>query len=595
MNKINNIKECIQQNIFQMSIRTKETLITLFAMVTPLILFTLLLNVVLTSYSRDVGFHNISASLEALTNSVEEQVNTIYQDSVILLRDNSVRYLIQDPLSSQPNTPYITQKSNATIIIETLSDSDFIDNIRFYVGNKRYYLLDDHYFYRLSSIENAEWFQKVSGTFQKGIWVNTSVSPDSTQSISYITKVVFPSNYQKFQSIIRINYNMRYLQTMLTNSMVSPATFSVIVDSSSQVITYATYSDSAKKFDNLDINNIARNSFQKITLDGMAYWIYIATIQHVDWNIITLIPDNSFSITGIVKAFHPIMISVILCWAIILVISVLNISSMTSRIQAIIIHVRALREDKATAFIPTFRQQDEITELADNVNHLSMELKNNLKRNYLLGVAKKTSDLRALQAQINPHFLYNTLELIDYYAFDAQPEIVEEIVAKLSRFYKLSLNNGRDLYTLREELKLVESYFDIQSIRFQERISIHIDVPGECMQAAIPPITLQPLVENSINHGIREKENKCGNIYIKAYIDGDTIIISMVDDGIGIPEETLQKINTETLKITENSISAGHYGIRNINQRLKIMFGESYGLRICNIENGVKAEVILPL
>ncbi|MBR6396797.1 MAG: histidine kinase [Lachnospiraceae bacterium] len=589
------LKDLINRPLRKMSIRTKETLLILIAMVVPLIFFAIVLNVVLRSYSRDLALHNLSGAIDSLTNSITEQSNTIYQDSILMLRDPNIRYLVQEPESAGLNAPYLDQKSNAVMLVDNLNEAHYISSISFYVTDVRNYLIDNNYFYMLSQIEEKPWFEKVTGSSRKGIWVDTS--SEFKNSISYVTKVVYLSDYGKYNSILKIDYNVAYLKDMLNNSMISPASFCGIVDASDWhmlMLAEGSGGDDYKGYINL--RAIAGKGFTKQKLGNDYYWIYATHIEKPDWFVVTAMPEAAFNMFTQVKSFLPIVLSVLAAWTVIIIISVLNISSMTARIQAISRHVKAMREGDETSLIPSFKNQDEITDLADNVNHLQMELKDNLERNYILGVAKKSSDLRALQAQINPHFLYNTLEMIDYYAFDNQPEIVEEIVAKLSKFYKLSLNNGKELYSLSEELTLVSSYFDIQALRFQGKIKLNVDIPPDILTVSIPPITLQPLVENSIIHGIREKEDKHGNIFITARREGEAVVISVKDDGIGIPNETLLKINTETLKLTGAAISSKHYGIRNISQRIKIMFGEEYGISVRNNEGteGVTVDVKLP-
>ena len=136
-----NIRELIRQPLRKMSIRTKETLLVLVAMIVPLFFFAAVLNMILKSYSRDLALHNLSGAVDSLTNSVTEQTNTIYQDSILMLRDPNIRYLVQEPESAGLNAPYIDQKSNAVMLVENLNEADYIKSIGFYVTKVRDYLI----------------------------------------------------------------------------------------------------------------------------------------------------------------------------------------------------------------------------------------------------------------------------------------------------------------------------------------------------------------------------------------------------------------------------------------------------------------------
>ena len=147
-----------------------------------------------------------------------------------------------------------------------------------------------------------------------------------------------------------------------------------------------------------------------------------------------------------------------------------------------------------------------------------------------------------------------------------------------------------------DELCLVSSYFDIQRIRFQNKIHLKIAVPEQFMQVLIPPITLQPLVENSILHGIREREDKCGCITIQAKAESNILKIYVIDDGIGMSAQFISSMNDMLIENEpiNSTLKDTHYGLRNINQRIQLMFGTEFGLRISDVSKGSAVIVLLP-
>ncbi len=203
----------------------------------------------------------------------------------------------------------------------------------------------------------------------------------------------------------------------------------------------------------------------------------------------------------------------------------------------------------------------------------------------------KQIELNKLQSQIQPHFLYNTLECIHWQALSDGNRIVSRMVKALANYYRLSLSKGRDLVTLSEELSNIENYLIIQNARYSDIIQLQIDVQDNIMKILIPKITLQPLIENSIYHGIRVKERIKGKIIITAYEEENKIIISVIDDGIGMKEEQISNINKSISQLDESK----GYGIKNVNKRIEIMFGIEYGLVYKqNKYGGTTVDIILP-
>ncbi len=185
----------------------------------------------------------------------------------------------------------------------------------------------------------------------------------------------------------------------------------------------------------------------------------------------------------------------------------------------------------------------------------------------------KEIEFKALQSQINPHFLYNTLESIHWQALLCGHHEISTMVKALAGFYRISLSKGEAIIPLKNEAEHVENYMTIQEIRYKDKMESYIDISEEFYNVKIPKMTLQPLVENAIYHGLRGREAK-GFIKITAERDGDDIIVKTIDNGIGMTAEQISKLN-QTLE--DNDPSVG-YGVRNVHQRIKLFLGSPYGL-----------------
>lgn len=204
--------------------------------------------------------------------------------------------------------------------------------------------------------------------------------------------------------------------------------------------------------------------------------------------------------------------------------------------------------------------------------------------------AKRHMEIRALQAQINPHFLYNTLDSIVWMAESGKNQEVIIMTVSLARLLRQSISNNCNAVTIGQEINYVKSYLTIQKQRYRDQLNFKINVPLEIQQYKIIKLTLQPLVENAIYHGIKYKEGK-GTIFINGYEKEDSIVIEIIDDGIGMDEETLKNI----LITKPDDTKSNGVGVYNVNERIKLHYGKQYGLKYeSKLNEGTKIVMVLP-
>ena len=240
--------------------------------------------------------------------------------------------------------------------------------------------------------------------------------------------------------------------------------------------------------------------------------------------------------------------------------------------------------------------EDEIGQLAATMNRMSKKIGELVERIRREETNQRLLELKAMQYQINPHFLYNTLDSISMFARKNHDEQCEELVIALSDFFRISLSHGQEFVTVEKEVKYAECYLEIQNIRFPEQITWDVTVEEELKEIKIMKFILQPLVENSIYHGIRDAGRK-GHIQISAYQDANGLILCVQDDGIGmLPEELTELMaDLESEEIREKDIHEGGFGLKNVHQRLKLMYGENSGLQIkSEWEEGTCITIYIP-
>ena len=244
-----------------------------------------------------------------------------------------------------------------------------------------------------------------------------------------------------------------------------------------------------------------------------------------------------------------------------------------------------------------FNVKSEI-ELNNEIGHLSTAFNMMISKIKLLMAQvvadeeeKRRNEIKALQAQINPHFLYNTLDTIIWLSASGRSEEVAEVTAALAKLFRTSISEGSDLVPLRTEIGNINSYLTIQKVRYMDKLTYKINVPMDLLGMKLPKLILQPIVENSIYHGIKMSPTG-GEIIISAQPRGDLLILTVTDNGVGMSKEKMDSM----FEPGEHNHTGTRIGVANVNNRIKLYFGERYGVFYYSKEGvGTRAEICLPM
>ena len=203
-------------------------------------------------------------------------------------------------------------------------------------------------------------------------------------------------------------------------------------------------------------------------------------------------------------------------------------------------------------------------------------------------ITLRKTELKALQAQINPHFLYNTLDAIAWLCEEERHKDAVEMVNSLAKLFRISISRGHELITIEKEMQHAKSYLKIQNFRYKNQFTYSFDVDEECLNYLCNKITLQPIIENAIYHGIDRMVDE-GKINIGIHQKGDRIIFTVEDNGVGMTEEQCEEI------LHKDAGDRVGIGIKNVNDRIKIYFGEEYGLTIqSELDEGTRVTISMP-
>lgn len=233
--------------------------------------------------------------------------------------------------------------------------------------------------------------------------------------------------------------------------------------------------------------------------------------------------------------------------------------------------------------------KDEIGELAGVFNEMLQRIEYQMENIRQVQKEKRKYELALIQAQIKPHFLYNTLDLIYIFCQMKNTQGAAKVTKAMADYYRTSLSSGREIINIGEEVKNISSYLLIQKERYSNKIDFQIEVDPSIYHYAIPKMTLQPLVENAIYHGLKTRKEK-GNIYVKGWSENELIHLLIEDDGVGMSEEKIKEVMEN-----EDDMKKGHFGLSSVHRRIQIYYGAEYGIRIESKEQvGTKILIRLP-
>jgi two-component system sensor histidine kinase YesM len=239
---------------------------------------------------------------------------------------------------------------------------------------------------------------------------------------------------------------------------------------------------------------------------------------------------------------------------------------------------------------------DEITELGMSFNIMVGKIRELLDAKLQEQDNLKKAELRALQAQINPHFLYNTLDTIIWMAESKKTADVVQLVSALSNFFRISLSKGNDWITIGEEVERTRSYLMIQKMRYRDVLDFSIDIDRTVLNSTVLKLVLQPLVENALYHGVKPKRQG-GTIRVRAQQRNDAeVLLTVEDDGIGMPPERVAQISAALNDESDGNHPENGFGLVNVNRRIKLYYGRQFGLSVSSeVGSGTCARIVIPL
>ena len=542
-------------------------------------------------------------NMEAYLNSYLEEVDSI-------AKNVNYNYYLQDYLETviKEEDDYVdsgigknmrSYEMSSQAFSDTLLSRADISSIMIF-GKKKMLLNRSMYTYQKVALDYSklDWYAKAVAKPQDAIITgpNRHSFFDTDDEVISLSREVQSYENGTFRGVILINLNMNKITEICNSFQEKQENFICIINDKGELVYEQQNGRERFAFDekeNRQELNTAlgktKESCFRLNYRGEKYLVTRTDMKTTGWTLVSMVPYKS--VMAETMAISGVMI---LAVAITLIVTLLLLNRI---LTGVVKPLKKLEKYMVQVNPDNMDQRMEIL-TDDEIGHLSMKFNQmmdrirNLKEQVIEEQEdKRKYELQALQAQINPHFLYNTLDSIIWMAETNDSNIVAMTEA-LAKLFRISLNKGNEEISLERELEHVKNYLIIQSMRYADKFTYEISAEPGVERCRTIKLILQPIVENCIYHGIKKKRGT-GKITIRAYRREQNLIIEVSDDGCGMPEEICRKILSD--EIESENISGSGIGVKNVNERIQLRFGKKYGLSYSSEEGvGTTVTYVLP-
>ncbi len=579
--------------LYNMSFRTRLLLTYFIIILLPLSIFTyityirvskVMLNQTLSSTTQ--VFTEASSILDKEFGNADNVISIITHDS-----------FIYDVASTNPSSYEIANQledsNRITDMFRYLEETTGVNNIKLYTNNNFIFSDENVNMFNIENIKNSNWYRILNSQTNNTIWCPPSYfedQPENGKNIFSIARIIF--NLDKLTeklAVLRVDIKEDIIKNTLINAALTPNTSVYILGPNDIILSNNTFDESNFwSIRNKNLQKLPSRAWSTLNIKNQTIIINYTPIKNTGWYLVYIIPKKDIMAISIkFKNEMLVYMFIVISLSYILVYFISN--SNVKRLSLLTKEMRKVERGNLNVSLERMGQ-DEIGELMYNFNNMVIRTSVLMEEKYKMGQEIKSAELKALQAQINPHFLYNSLDLINCIAIKHNIPDIIKMVSALAKFYKLSLSKGKDIVSIKDEITHVQLYVEIQNMRFDNKIDFVLDIDEEIYEYSTLKILLQPIVENSILHGIFEKDSKSGTIKITSQLNAEVITFTIEDDGIGIPKDKIYQLLSD-----DNSSNNKGYGSKNTNDRIKLFYGEQFGLSYSSeLNKGTTVKLQIP-
>lgn len=517
---------------------------------------------------------NIRTALEQTRNNIKYQMDEIQRMSNTLFSSISFQDALQikgeplnimlkmrDEIIPQMKAPLLLFGNNIRLVLYTVNEEMYEvpgDNMTTLINRRDYYVLSYH------RIENSDWFKSIISSNQDNLWLQVD-SDRKLDNISHFRKLISSSGYSSVIGYVRATARF---DDLLGNFDTFPIEEGI----------------SLRLIDVISGETMYKRGTTDERINEEPFLTVQEAIPGTNYVIETLVPHAYLNKDA--SRMQKVIGTVCLISFLVMAFIGFIIARLSGKkIRRIVSLVRSFQEGNFHKRIG-ISGNDEFVHIADSFNVMATNIEKLINSVYVEGLQKKQAELEALQAQINPHFLYNTLSTIGSLANLGETQKVTEMVKGLAKFYRLTLNEGHVYISLGKELEQVETYLEIQRVKYADSFTVYMDIDPDVKDIQVIKLILQPFVENIFKHAWFGET-------IAIRITGkrleDSIELKIIDNGIGMRPETLEKM-------LSNIIQSDGYGLKNVKERIKLRYGSDFGIHIASIYGaGTTVQIILPI
>ena len=597
MNKVN-LKDRLFKNIlYSDNMRLSKRAIALFAF-TVFIPLTLIV-IMYSNHSSNIIENELSNNMRLAVNQIKSNLDYRFEqisESALSILSTAYPYIRSGSTDVQTQ---LEEYAELKSLVSAYEGKHMISKVRLYVPSGKIYANQQDTFYSLPELtmENSE-------NLKRGVvWLKTYGTRiyDGTGLINVIScrmTISSKKNYDEIASVLQLDIEETKLSKIFSAG-ISIDEEIYLVDSTGYIISHPDSSLIGKEgLTPTELKAVLENETGHLSgkMSNNSDLVAFSKLSVPNWYLIMRLPATTVYGTDIFS-FDVMRAVLILAVILVFVVSLIIIYSSiventVKRINNAIMVLKNEGIDQADNVASlNDKNNKSLALLENNANQLVITIKKLMEESYEAKLKARDFQLKALQAQINPHFLYNTLDAIKWMILEDYKQDSIWMINAFSRYFRLSLSKGRDVVTLRDELELIESYIGIMQKRFSNISTIEINIDEDLKNCLIPKLSLQPLVENALNHGILHSQNNDGSLTIAAKEEEERLIIVIKDNGNGMSQQQLDNILGQS-----NSSNTKGYGLGNVDERLKLFGGEDCGLSISSeINVGTTVTISLPI
>ncbi|NHN33716.1 sensor histidine kinase [Paenibacillus agricola] len=532
---------------------------------------------------------NASSALEQLNLHITYIFNEMDKLSNIISNQHAVNELLYSSLH-EPNK--VKQIENYFALKPVLSDIITSYNnyyVSIYLPENVLFSQEQIMINAIEAIDTMELYETITKENGKAVWrANLRLSKRFDQYVTSQYKLLKHYYTDNVIGIIEIYTPNRFIEDIMSNVGNASGSITYLIDKEGSVITASASNGRDAKPDaelfGKVMSGSAKGSF-KAGEGNQSKQVVYRKLEINGWILITTIPEDLlYTSSKKVRNFSIMTITAVLFIVILLIYLILKNS--TKRIDRLIRVMSYIENDGLTTVVPN-KVNDELGELEKRFNEMRSRINNLIAEIYRAENTKKEAQFIALQAQINPHFLYNTLDTINWMAINQDAYDVSSIITALSKFFRLTLNAGNEIISVREEIEIVKQYLYIQKIRYDDELEVQYFIDENVLNYNAVKLSLQPLIENALKHGIQHSDRP-GKIELRARLRDDGFIeMRVLDNGSGLKKEAQA--------LADVSLDKSGYGLKNVLERLILHFGTECVIEIKDgIEIGVEVIIIWP-